>query len=78
MVGERKMSFTKMWDKNLIGKSIMVYLTNRRRYSGELKDFGDTFVTIDKIMFNPDNIISMSEYEPKETKERKPHYKNRH
>lgn len=54
------MSFTNMWNKEWKGKDVLVYLSNRRRYYGKLEDFGDTFVNIDGVMFNPEFIISMS------------------
>jgi hypothetical protein len=56
------MDFTKAWDRNWIGTSMTVYLSNKKKYSGTLCDFGENFVLIDKIMFNPAHIVSVSEW----------------
>jgi hypothetical protein len=54
------MSFTKQWEHEWIGKQVFIYLTHDRVYNGILKDFAETYVKINNVYFNPDNIISFS------------------
>ena len=59
------MSFTKTWLSEWKGKTVIVYVSNKRNYYGILDDFGETYVKISGILFNPDHIISMSLKESK-------------
>jgi hypothetical protein len=54
------MTFTEHYDQPLIGKTVMLYLSNRRNFIGVVQDVGESFIRIDGIDFNTEHIISLS------------------
>ncbi|MFA5048941.1 MAG: hypothetical protein WC516_08010 [Patescibacteria group bacterium] len=59
---------TKVLTRDMVGQKIRIYVTNGKRYTGILKDFGDNFIQVNplqmklgqSIRFNPEQIISFS------------------
>lgn len=55
------MSFTSALGKSLIGKVVIVYVPNGRHYKGVLKAFTDDYVNINEVIFNVNQVVSISE-----------------
>lgn len=59
---------TKILTRDMVGQKIRIYVTNRKRYTGILRDYGDNFIQVSplqmkigqSIWFNPEQIISLS------------------
>lgn len=54
------MSFTGHYNKDIIGKFAVVYLSNRRNYQGIIQDVGSDFIKINGVEFNTEHIVSIS------------------
>ena len=55
------MTFSEQLDRSLVDKVVLIYVPSGKSYKGILKELGESYIKVNDVYFNTNQIVSISE-----------------